>query len=103
MKPMSPTTRLDEIKTKLRRILPEVAARYHVREMALFGSFVRSDSSPASDLDVLVSFLEPPSLLKFLELQAHLSDSLGLNVDLVMKDALKPRIGERILRELVPL
>jgi predicted nucleotidyltransferase len=91
------------MKAKLRRMLPEVTARYQVHEMALFGSFVRSEGSRASDLDVLVSFKEPPSLLKFLELQAHLSDSLGLKVDLVMKDALKPRIGERILRELVPL
>ena len=103
MEPMSPSARLDEMVKKLRGILPEIAARYQVREMALFGSFVRQETSAGSDLDLLVSFREPPSLLQFLELQAHLSDRLGVKVDLVMKDALKPRIGERILRELVPL
>jgi len=103
MEAMSPSPRLDQMLKKLREILPEMTARYQVREMALFGSFVRQDSSPASDLDILVSFSEPPSLFQFLELQAHLSDRLGVKVDLVMKDALKPRIGERILEELLPL
>ena len=103
MEAVIPSARLDEMVKKLREILPEVTARYRVREMALFGSFVRQDSSPGSDLDILVSFSEPPSLIQFLGLQAHLSDRLGVKVDLVMKDALKPRIGERILRELVRL
>jgi predicted nucleotidyltransferase len=103
MEAMSSTSRIDTIKVKLRRMMPEVSARYQVREIALFGSFVRQDDSPDSDLDILVSFHEPPSLLKFLELQARLSDSLGVKVDLVMKEALKPRIGERILREVVSL
>jgi len=103
MEAMSPSARLDEMVKNLRGMLPDVTARYQVREMALFGSFVREGTSPGSDLDILVSFSEPPSILQFLELQAHLSDRLGVKVDLVMRDALKPRIGERILRELVPL
>ena len=103
MEAMDPSARLDEMLKKLREILPEVTARYKVKEMALFGSFVRQDSSPGSDLDILVSFSEPPSLIQFLGLQAHLSDRLGVKVDLVMRDALKPRIGERILEELLPL
>lgn len=44
---------------------------------------------------------EPPGLLKFIELENRLSDVLGVRVDLVMKNTLKPRIGERILAEVM--
>jgi predicted nucleotidyltransferase len=42
-------------------------------------------------------------LLRFIELENELSDELGVKVDLVMREALKPRIGERILEEVVPV
>jgi uncharacterized protein len=42
-----------------------------------------------------------PGLLKFLELEYYLSDLLGMKVDLVIKDALKPAIGKRIIREVI--
>ena len=41
--------------------------------------------------------------MKYIELENYLSDLIGIKVDLVMRDALKPRIGERILSEVVPL
>ena len=85
----------------LRQQLPLLSARYHVRSLGLFGSYVRQQQHEASDLDVLVEFRETPSLLKFIELENYLSDLLGLKVDLVMKQALKPRIGQRILEEVV--
>jgi len=46
-----------------------------------------------------VEFRETPGLLKFIELENYLTDILGVKVDLVMRDALKPRIGQRILEE----
>ena len=46
-----------------------------------------------------MEFDVPPSLFEFIRLENHLSDTLGVKVDLVMKDALKPVIGQRILRE----
>ena len=51
---------------------------------------------PESDLDLLVKLDSPPSILKFIELEQPLSDLLGIKVDLVMKDALKPSINSRI-------
>jgi uncharacterized protein len=69
----------------------------------LFGSYVRAEQTPESDLDVLVYFGEVPSLLKFIELEDFLSDSLKIKVDLVMEDALKPGIGRHIRKELVPV
>lgn len=64
---------------------------------------MREEQGPGSDLDVLVTFREAPSLLKFIELEDYLTKALGVKVDLVVKDALKKRIGDRILAEVVPL
>ena len=86
---------------KLRTLLPELAAEYHVSSLALFGSYAREEQNDASDLDLLVEFSEPPSLLEFIRLERELSETLGIKVDLVMKTALKPAIGSRILQEIV--
>lgn len=77
--------------------------RYKVRELGVFGSYVRQEQTETSDVDVLVEFFETPSLLKFVNLENYLSDNLGVKVDLVHKAGLKPRIGERILAEVVYL
>jgi predicted nucleotidyltransferase len=87
----------------LRQQLPSLAHRYHVTSLGLFGSYVRHENRPDSDLDVLVTFSEAPSLLRLIELENHLSDLLGVKVDLVMRDALKPRIGRQVLAEVVPV
>ena len=86
-------------KEKLREQLPFLAVTYHVKSLGLFGSYVRKEQQDQSDLDILIEFHETPSLLKFIELENLLSDMLGVKVDLVMKDSLKPRIGQRILKE----
>jgi len=83
--------------------LPDLARRYHVKSLALFGSYVRQEQTAQSDLDLLVEFDEPPSLLEFVRLERTLSESLGIKVDLVMKTALKPGIGRRIMQEIVPV
>ena len=94
---------LEEIFQTLRRCLPELRERYKVKSVGVFGSRVRGDQRARSDLDVLAEFSEPPSFFEFLDLQDHLSDLSGIKVDLVMKSALKPAIGQHILRELVSL
>lgn len=74
-----------------------------MRSLEVFGSYVRDEQTPESDLDVLVTFDKVPGLLGYISLENHLSDLLGIKVDLVMKSALKPRIGQNILREAVPV
>lgn len=69
--------------------------------IGIFGSYVRGEQKRKSDLDLLVEFSDPPSLFKFVELEDFLSQKLGIKVDLVMKDALKPRIKDSILNEAV--
>ena len=94
-------TTLEHLRTKLKTLLPALAQRYHVASLALFGSYVRGDQNGGSDLDVLVTFSKTPGLLKFVELENTLSDELGVKVDLVMPDALKPGIGRRVAAEAV--
>ena len=72
-----------------------------MRTIGVFGSFVRGEETPESDLDILVEFERPIGLIKFVDLKLRLSETLGVEIDLVMKSALKPRIGERILQEVL--
>ncbi len=83
----------------LRQELPELRRKYHVENLEVFGSYVRGEEREGSDLDLLVEFSEIPGLFKFIELENYLSDRLGVKVDLVMKDSLRPTIGKRILGE----
>ena len=99
----SVTMSVPQIKRILARHLPDLRRTYHVESLGIFGSYVRDEQGPESDLDLLVTFSEPPGLIRFVALENHLSDLLGVKVDLVMKNALKPRLGERILQEVVPV
>ncbi len=87
----------------LRRYMPTLRAQYAVRTLGVFGSAVRGEARADSDLDLLVAFDITPSLFTFIELEQHLSDLLGLRVDLVMEDALKPEIGRQILQEVITI
>jgi predicted nucleotidyltransferase len=90
---------LDEIKSILARHKQELAERYKVKQIGIFGSYVKGGERKKSDVDILVEFEEPIGLFKFMELERHLTGLVGRKVDLVMKTALKPRIGRCILEE----
>ncbi len=92
----------DKIRT-LREALPALRAEWPIASLALFGSRMRDDARPGSDLDVLVEFNGPISLFGFLDQEERLSAITGLRVDLVPADALKPFIGKRVRAEAVPL
>ena len=92
---------LNDILDKLRACLPEVRVRYSVRSLGVFGSHVTGGARKKSDVDILVEFDETPGLLKFVRLERHLSEALGLKADLVMASSLKPNIGRRIRAEVV--
>ena len=85
----------------LREHLPELKERYGVESLGIFGSYVRGEETEGSDLDVLVDFSRSIGLFGFVGLNDDLSDLLGTKVDLVMKGALRRRIGKRILEEVV--
>jgi len=92
---------LEEIKSILEKHREEMMEKFKVEEIGIFGSYVRGKQKEKSDLDILVDFNDSIGLLKFIELENYLSDLLKVKVDLVMKSALKPRIGKHILEEVV--
>lgn len=91
---------LDDIMSQLRAMQPDLKRRYPIREMGVFGSYVRGEQREESDLDVLVELGDGITLVDYAGLQLELSDALGLKVDLANKKTLKRRIGQRILAEL---
>ena len=95
----APSTKLEDILHKLRSLLPLLQEKYRVQSLEVFGSYVRGEEAEESDLDLLVTFEEAPTLFQFVALEQFLSDELGVKVDLVMKEALKPGIGKHILEE----
>jgi len=95
--------RIEEIKNKLAELKPSLKEEFKVTSIGVFGSYLRGEEKKGSDLDVLVEFEESAglSLLDFIGLEHYLSGVLGVKVDLVERSALKPRIGKRILEEVV--
>ncbi len=93
--------KVEEIKRILKEHKNELKEDYGISEIGLFGSYVAGNQKESSDIDVLVEFHKTTDLLSFVHLKNHLYDLLEVNVDLVMKRALKPGIGERVLREVV--
>ncbi|MCB8922882.1 MAG: nucleotidyltransferase family protein [Ardenticatenaceae bacterium] len=95
---------LEEMRTCLQQYLPDLRQRYGVRNLWLFGSYVRAEQTENSDLDVLVTFENPHlSLVQFIQLEQELCALLGIKVDLVEREALKPTIGQHILQEVVAI
>ena len=92
-----------QIQRILKENIPMLKQEYEINQLGMFGSYVRNEQTPESDLDLLVTFINKPSLFRFIELENHLSDLLDTKVDLVMESALKPKIGETIQKELVIL
>lgn len=81
--------------------LADLCRRYQVRELSLFGSAVRGEMRPDSDIDLLVEFLPDASvdLVDYAALMIDLSALLGRKVDLVSKTGLKPLIRSSVLEE----
>jgi uncharacterized protein len=84
--------------------IADLCARYHIRRLALFGSVLRDDFGPESDVDVLVEF-EPGHTpgFGFFDIQEELAGMLGRPVDLVTRGFLSPYIRDRVENEAVTL
>jgi len=81
----------------------ELAARFGIRDIRIFGSVARHEAGEGSDIDFLVEFPPGASLLTHAAFQRELSDLLGCSVDVASVHGLKNRIREAVLQEAVPL
>lgn len=78
--------------------IAEICRKYHIQRLSLFGSVLRDDFGPDSDVDVLVRY-QPGQVLGFeiFDIEKELSDLFGHEVDLVTEKYLNPRLRDRVL------
>jgi predicted nucleotidyltransferase len=93
----------DRILDQLRLLQPHLAARYHARRIALFGSAARGEQTATSDVDVLVDFDDKATLFDLTGLALFLEDQLGCPVDIVPRRALRPELREQVLSEAISI
>lgn len=93
--------KLEELRKILQNHKDKLKDEYAVNEIGIFGSYIKEEQIETSDIDILVDFQKAIDLLTFVHLKNHLSKLLNVNVDLVMKRALKPNIGQRILKDVI--
>jgi predicted nucleotidyltransferase len=93
---VTPSTSRSEVVARLRQHYPELASQFKVSSLALFASFASEEQTPASDVDLLVSFAEPIGF-GFMHLGDRLEDLLGRRVDLVASDGIKENRRTSIL------
>ena len=94
---------LTDIKAQLEELKPILKKRFQVETIGIFGSYSRKEQKKKSDIDILVTFVEPNDvdLVDFIETKQFLECKLKIKVDLVTKNALKPLIRDRILEETI--
>lgn len=86
----------------LRKNEPEIKERFGVTKIGIFGSFIRGEERPDSDVDVLVSFRKGEETFdNSMDCKFYLEDLFGRKVDLVMNGAIKKRLKPYILNEVV--
>ena len=91
---------MPEIESILKIHKDILAARFHVKDIGVFGSYARSEETRASDVDILVEFSEPVGW-EFFDLKDYLEEILGKPVDIVTKNALKRQLRGKILEEVI--
>ncbi|MDP1667307.1 MAG: nucleotidyltransferase family protein [Methylobacter sp.] len=87
--------------TVLTRVKPELVKRFGVTRLALFGSTVRNEAKPGSDIDIVVSFDGVATSEKYFGVQFYLEDELDAPIDLVTEKAIRPELRPFIEREAV--
>ena len=89
----------EKIREKIHEQLPLLRAKYHVKKIGIFGSFVRNEQKKGSDIDILVEFKTPVGFFEFIRLENFLSHALHRKVDLVSKKAIKPAVKKEVIKE----
>ena len=89
----------ERVLSLLREHKPELARRFGVLDIALFGSTARGQAGPDSDVDVLVAFDGPAMSKRYFGVQFYLEDLFGCAVDLVTDKALRPELRPFVERE----
>ncbi len=99
------TKTVDEIRAIIQTQKLYLAEKYGVIEIGLFGSYVRGEQRPDSDIDILIELERPPKigLMGLVGLELYLGELLEQKVDVAIKKNLRKRIGRKILKEVVQI
>ena len=93
---------LQEIKQTLKERMPELKEKFGVKNLYIFGSYVRGEQTPESDIDILVEFEKGKKTFKnYIGLKFYLEELFGLKVDLVIKEAVRDELKKYIYSEAV--
>jgi hypothetical protein len=95
--------KFDTIRTILHAHSSDLRSQYGITGLSVFGSVVRDEAQEGSDVDILATFNKPVGLLKLIDAEYYLSDLLGLKVDLIPSDEVRPELQQQIYSEAVPV
>jgi hypothetical protein len=91
----------EEILKILKDELPHLKEKYGIGKIGLFGSYSRGEQNIESDVDLLVQLGKPIGFFTFIAIENYLSERIGVKVELVTEDALKPLLKPYIIEEVV--
>lgn len=94
---------IEEIKRELATLKEILHRDYGISRIEVFGSYVRGEQRPESDLDVLVDFDREVSLLDVIGLEQFLTDNVGIKTDVVLRRSVRNELKEIIFGEAVPV
>ena len=83
---------LGEIIEILSRHRKELESKYKIKRLKIFGSYAEGKQTEKSDLDLIVEFSEPPTLIELVRIEEELSELLGVKVDLLTEESISPFI-----------
>ncbi len=92
---------LNEVKTILLENKYDLERKFQVKSIALFGSHTRGQQRTESDIDLLIEFSSPVSLLHIVIVENYLTDLLGTPVDVILKKNLRKELRSAILKEAI--
>lgn len=95
------TKTLKKINSILEKHKSDLMKKYKLKEIGVFGSYIRGEQKKKSDLDILVDFYQVPDLFEFISLERHLNKLLKKQVDLVDKKGLRVELKNKILNEVI--
>jgi len=91
----------EEILSLLKNLKSEIKTKFRVKNLGLFGSYVKKELQEASDIDILVDFEEDADLFHLIGLSLFLEENFNVKVDVVSKSALKEELRDNILQEVI--
>jgi predicted nucleotidyltransferase len=93
-------TTLERVKGTLAQLKPELADKYGVSSIGLFGSVVRDDFTATSDIDIVVDFSRPIGI-EFVDMADYIEQVLKQRVDVISRNGIKPKYFNAIESEII--